>query len=302
MQPVNEIAMPLTTLLDNVLAGVRHDIPGEIGTAVSIAHPATSRGAGQLQVLAATGVGHVLTPVTTGQLWGPSLLVAGGEEPVVTSDLWRDPRWPHLTQQAVRAQLAPHHHDILARVAGVAAVPGVWDQDGVVILSVYLDRGADQRTLDVLTRHERLVASAVTIADVASRSVDRTEGVLDALASRAVIEQAKGAIIAVLRCSADEAWAVLRRASQQFNVKLRELALALVEHVGQAPAQTPEDTDHRVIAGPAARHAAELVWQAFTMPVRVAGHPAAGDEVVSTDVLRGLAHPARTAEPEPHTS
>jgi len=33
------------------------------------------------------------------------------------------------------------------------------------------------------------------------------------------------------RCDADEAWAVLRRASQQFNIKLRVVAQALIEHI-----------------------------------------------------------------------
>jgi hypothetical protein len=38
------------------------DVLGEIGTAISVAHTAPERGAGRLQVLAATGVGKVLTP------------------------------------------------------------------------------------------------------------------------------------------------------------------------------------------------------------------------------------------------
>jgi hypothetical protein len=266
MLPAEPVATPLTVLLDSVLTGVRRDIHGEIGTAVSIAHPAPQRGAGELQVLAATGVGHMLTPITTGYLWGPSLTVAAGEEPISTTDLWHDPRWPHLTLEAVRAQLAPQQYDAVSRVRGVAAMPGVWDDHGVVVLAVYLDRPANQHTLAVLARHERLVASAITIADVATRSVEQAEGMLDALTSRAVIEQAKGVIMTLQRCDAVEAWMVLRRASQQFNVKLRELALALVEHIGQAPAQQSDDADHQVIASPAARHAATLVWQALAQP------------------------------------
>jgi hypothetical protein len=266
MRPAEVVATPLTTLLDGVLAGVRRDVPGEIGSAVSVGHPAPERGAGRLQVLASTGVGRSITPATTGQLWGPSLLVAAGEEPVVTDDLWHDPRWPHLTLDAVLAQVPEQDHDLVSRVRGVAAVPGVWDRTGVVVLSVYLDRAADDRVLAVLVRHERLVASAITIADVANRSMAQAEGMLDALASRAVIEQAKGAIMTLRRCDADAAWVVLRRASQQFNVKLRELALALVEHIGQAPVEQSRATDHRVVASPAARRAAALVWQAFAPP------------------------------------
>jgi hypothetical protein len=261
-QPVEAVAAPLATLLDGVLAGVRRDVCGEVGTAVSAAHPAPERGAGRLQILAATGIGHILTPVTTGQLWGPSLMAAAGEEPIVTADLWHDTRWPHLTPEAVRAQLAPEHHGVVARPLGVAAVPGVWDDEGVLVLSVYLDHPADHDTLAVLTRHERLVASAVTIADVAARSAAKAHQMLDGLAYRAVIEQAKGAIMAALRCDADEAWAVLRRTSQDFNVKLRDVALALIEQIsGHTPSQQP---DNQMNASPAAHRAAAQIWQALT--------------------------------------
>ena len=264
MNPPETVTAPLAELLAGVLAGVRREVAGVLGSAVSVAHPAPQRGDGRLQVLAATGVGHVLPPITTGQLSGPSLRAAAGEERITTADLWTDPRWPHLTLDAVRAQLPEQHHAEVSRVRGVAALPGLWDDDGVVVLSVYLDRPADAGTLAILARHERLVVSAITIADVATRSTEQAEHVLSALASRATIEQAKGAIMALRRCGADEAWAVLRRASQQFNIKLRELAVALVEHISQAPTRQSDNTEHHVTPGWTARCAADMIWQAFT--------------------------------------
>jgi|tagenome__1003787_1003787.scaffolds.fasta_scaffold20958560_5 hypothetical protein len=295
MQLKEAVTAPLEALLGGVLHGVRRDVPGEVGVAISVAHPSPEWGAGQLQVLVATGVGQVLTPVTTGQLWGPSLMAAAGEEPIVTADLWHDSRWPHLTPEAVRAQLEPQHHDVVSHPLGVAVVPGVWDDQGLVVLSVYLDHPADQHTLAVLIRHERLVASAMTIADVATRTATEAEQVLDALASRAVIEQAKGAIMAIRRCDAERAWAVLRRASQQFNIKLRELALALVEHIGNAPGQQPEDADLEVHASPATRRAASLVWQALTTSTPLVRPPVDG---ASRSPLDGHRAPAKTLERE----
>jgi hypothetical protein len=283
MPPKDTVTAPLAALLNGVLNGVRRDVPGEVGTAISIAHPSPVWGAGQLQILVATGVGQVLTPVTTGHLWGPSLMAAAGEEPIVTADLWRDSRWPHLTPEAVRAQLPSQLHDVVSRPLGAVAVPGVWDDQGVVVLSVYLDHPADDHTLAVLTRHERLVASAITIVDVATRTAAEADQVLDALASRAVIEQAKGAIMAIRRCDAEQAWAVLRRASQQFNIKVRDIALALVEHIGNAPGQQPDDADLQVNTSPAARGASASIWQALTEstplvkpPIDDASQPPAG--------------------------
>jgi len=46
-----------------------------------------------------------------------------------------------------------------------------------------------------------------------------------------VIEQAKGIIMAQYRCEPEEAFDLLRRVSQRTNVKVRELAAQIVEHV-----------------------------------------------------------------------
>ncbi|MEU1994398.1 ANTAR domain-containing protein [Nocardia gamkensis] len=49
-------------------------------------------------------------------------------------------------------------------------------------------------------------------------------GDLDPVAARAVIEQAKGAVMLVYGLDADEAFAILRVRSQETNTKLRVLA------------------------------------------------------------------------------
>jgi GAF domain-containing protein len=55
-----------------------------------------------------------------------------------------------------------------------------------------------------------------------------------ALASRAVIEQAKGVLMATRGCSPEEAFALLNRESQHRNVKLREIAAEHVRSAGHA--------------------------------------------------------------------
>ena len=49
-----------------------------------------------------------------------------------------------------------------------------------------------------------------------------------ALSSRSVIDQALGILIAQQQCSVQEAFALLRQASQGRNVKLREVAAQIV--------------------------------------------------------------------------
>jgi len=60
-------------------------------------------------------------------------------------------------------------------------------------------------------------------------------GLQAAMQSRAVIEQAKGRLMATEGCTADEAFTLLARTSQRDNVKLREVARQIVdgEHDGQ---------------------------------------------------------------------
>ena len=59
------------------------------------------------------------------------------------------------------------------------------------------------------------------------------------LESLPVIEQAKGILMAQQRCGPDEAFDLIRRASQLANIKVRVLAAEIVEHV--APARGAEN-------------------------------------------------------------
>ncbi|MET7998280.1 ANTAR domain-containing protein [Amycolatopsis sp. NPDC005232] len=55
------------------------------------------------------------------------------------------------------------------------------------------------------------------------------------LSSRAPIEQAKGILMAQRRCTAGEAFEILRELSQDTNVKLRDVARGLIEEVVSTP-------------------------------------------------------------------
>jgi len=83
-------------------------------------------------------------------------------------------------------------------------------------------------------------AAAVVVANAAAylAATDMTVHLQEALKSRAVIEQAKGMLMAnAPDLTPDAAFAILRRASQRENVKLREIALRIVERrpIAEAP-------------------------------------------------------------------
>ncbi|MFJ9039905.1 GAF and ANTAR domain-containing protein [Streptomyces sp. NPDC102406] len=84
----------------------------------------------------------------------------------------------------------------------------------------------------------RLAAQASGAVAVALRIEREREIGLDlraAMLSRSVIDQAIGIVMSQRRCDADAALGLLRRRSQDENVKLRELCSRLVTRVGGAP-------------------------------------------------------------------
>lgn len=68
---------------------------------------------------------------------------------------------------------------------------------------------------------------------------------LGLLQARAVIEQAKGAIMLTVVCRPERAWHILRDASQAHDVTLRDIAIALVELCSRTLARTEEATLNR---------------------------------------------------------
>lgn len=66
------------------------------------------------------------------------------------------------------------------------------------------------------------------------------ETLRQALSSRAVIDQAKGVIMALYRIDADAAFVMLADVSQVANVKVARLATTLVELVAQLPVEDEE--------------------------------------------------------------
>jgi hypothetical protein len=72
---------------------------------------------------------------------------------------------------------------------------------------------------------------------------EEISGLRASRASRAVIEQAKGVLMATTGCDADEAFALLRQQSQHQNRPVREIAEELVGRAvrrGPAPASSGE--------------------------------------------------------------
>lgn len=72
-------------------------------------------------------------------------------------------------------------------------------------------------------------AGAVALAARLAEGEESRRHLLNALASRSMIDQAMGIIMGQAHVSAEQAFDILRRRSQQTNTKLRDIALKIIE-------------------------------------------------------------------------
>jgi len=100
-------------------------------------------------------------------------------------------------------------------------------------LNLYLATGEpmSQASVDMVETFASYAGVAVANAALYHSTADLAHHMQKAMQSRAVIEQAKGIIMAQRRCTDQEAFAVLARMSQRQNQKLRDVAQGIVTKV-----------------------------------------------------------------------
>jgi GAF domain-containing protein len=117
-----------------------------------------------------------------------------------------------------------------AGIRSFLAAPLMVRGEGIGSLNLYST--ADHGFAEVDEAVVLLFAAQASVAVANGRLYHRATAVSrqleEAMASRSVIEQAKGILMATMAISADEAFDVLRRSSQHENRKLRDLAAAVV--------------------------------------------------------------------------
>ena len=155
---------------------------------------------------------------------GPCLQAARDGVAVVVSDAGKEARWPGYGQAALEAG-----------VRGSMSVPLAVDGNVVGALNVYSTRTAsfDEAAVDTAADLARYAGMVLNATDGFHRATTLVEQMQQAMESRAVIEQAKGIVMAQRRCAADEAFEALVRISQESHRKLREIAEALVEQIAK---------------------------------------------------------------------
>jgi GAF domain-containing protein len=146
---------------------------------------------------------------------------------VYVQEMHTELRWPgyrdHATAAGVRSSLS-----LPLAVAGVVI--------GALNMYSTQPNAFDERLRQQLAMFAAQAAAALAMVLRQARQDQTATQLEQALASRTTIDQAMGILMAQQRCTADEAFALLRAHSQNSNRKIRDVAADLIHRVtGELP-------------------------------------------------------------------
>jgi GAF domain-containing protein len=205
----------IDALLYKIAQLAKRSIPGADEVSVTLLHgnvPQTAAFTGELAL--------VLDEKQYERGYGPCLDAADTTTTQMVPDTGSEERWPGWAAAAAQAGAhsslsvgLPVHENVTGALNIYATTPKAFDDDAIAIAQTFAGFAA------VGLANAHLYETQATLAGHMQRAMER----------RAVIEQAKGIIMADRRCTPDQAFAILTKLSQNTNRKLRDVAAALVD-------------------------------------------------------------------------
>jgi GAF domain-containing protein len=177
--------------------------------------------------------------VTTGQLaldldhaqygrgHGPCLQAASEGVPVEVEDARSDPRWRDFLDIAVQHGCLSSLSLPLPLHEGVSGALNIYARQATAF---------DEQSRQFARRFASYGAVVAGNMLVYESALDRAKNLEAALASRAVIDQAKGVLMERFKLTADQAFQALARVSMETNTKVRDIAERFVE-TGEFPGE-----------------------------------------------------------------
>ncbi|GAB3359955.1 GAF and ANTAR domain-containing protein [Modestobacter lapidis] len=207
---VVQVGRELPDVLGEVVGIARRALPGSEGTSITLI-----RGE---QAFTAAYDGQLAMDADELQYrrgYGPCLDAGRAGELFVITDMRTEERWPDYARHA-----AEHG------VGSSLSVPLPFQGATIGALNNYSRRRDAFGQADVALGEEvaAFMAIAVGNAEAAARASTDAANMRQAMASRAVIEQAKGILMERYRVTAEQAFTLLTHSSQRSNVKLRDVA------------------------------------------------------------------------------
>jgi GAF domain-containing protein len=181
-------------------------------------HASISHLQGRSLVSAASSdrIGEILDGIQTGAGEGPCLDAIRTNQVAVAEDLEHDPRWPQYGPRAVES----------TSVRSSLGYPLYDGRRTIGALNLFSDvTGGFRQAPD----EEGVTAILAAHSTAALASALHRETMAAALRNRDLIGQAKGMLMARSGVDEDEAFEILKRASQRTNIKVADLARRLVQ-------------------------------------------------------------------------
>jgi GAF domain-containing protein len=154
--------------------------------------------------------------------YGPCMDAGRGGVLLRVDDMRTERRWPEYVAHVVRT----------TPVLSSLSVPLPYQGSSIGALNNYSTKPeafASPESLRAGSDVAEVIAVAVANADAHAQLFDQARNMRVAMESRAVIEQAKGVLMAQRYVDAEQAFEILREASQRYNRKLRDIASGIVE-------------------------------------------------------------------------
>jgi len=166
---------------------------------------------------------------------GPCLDALREGRETYVPDLVRDPRYRPYGVEAARLG-----------VSTSLSVPVVDEGSGVVgVVKVYSRKvdGLDERQRSMGREFALEVAGGVALANTLVSTSLELDDRIEAMDTRRTIDLATGLLMGRLRCSPEEAFDLMRRQSQNHNVKVHDVAVDLLTHPDTSTAVGVVGTD-----------------------------------------------------------
>ena len=205
----------MRSLLGEIAALAQQSLPGRLEASVTLLtgdDPVTAVTTGQLAL--------DLDEVQYSRGHGPCLHAATVSEPVGIEDMRSDPRWPDFGAAAVE-------HGCLSSLS--LPLPLHEAVSGALNIYARSPRNFDGASRGFARRFASYGAVVAGNMLVYESALDRARNLEAALASRAVIDQAKGILMERFKLTPDQAFRALAQVSMETNTKVRDIAERFIE-------------------------------------------------------------------------
>jgi GAF domain-containing protein len=173
-------------------------------------------------VAASDAAARALDELQNGFGDGPSLTALRNRTTLLVPDLAIEKRWAPYVRAALE-------HG----VSSILAVPLDLSGDAEAVLNLYsgCSNGFSAEDISTAEAFARQAAGSIRLILRITQLNEAREDMSAAMQSRTVIDMAIGAIMAENRCTRDEAFNILTRASSTRNIKLRDVAASVITSI-----------------------------------------------------------------------